>query len=208
MDTSPSQHFIYAMRPHFEKVLPEAVDLSAVYDMALRERADSIWEAAIEESPQNLGKMIHAMRVRAGESMERFGETLAAVENRSKPFDAHTVMRWEQNKSIPKGTQRFGGEHGRMCDAIVKLAKCREIASNPLSQSIQQPWFTQDMEMTFKAAFVNALEPTNTHGIYPEIKLSPPLDAKTIPPKAHVMQGSLDGQIINRKERPTWRDFK
>lgn len=191
----PSKFFVYALEPHLLKHLDSPNSLRALHEMSLRERADALWNSAIDETPANLGRMIKAMRVRRGEEMNQFGKTLAATLKREEAFTNSTVLYWEDNTNIPPCY-----EQSNSCEALVTLMQVTDRAPNGLARSIDKPWFTEGMQRQFRVAFQQARQHRNAYVDGPAFHTTQPpslAEINAMPPSAKVMHASLAGRVVS-----------
>ncbi len=190
-DNSPNKFITYAMGQWVPALEPS---LRKVHAQQLHENADSIWEQAEREG--SLGRMLHAIRARHGESRVLFGRRMAKIVNHDKPFTHSALSYWEDDSNIPCGNHHH---HNTLCEPYILAAKIADGAPNALSRAIPAPWFTPEKERAFRALFHRRVAGAN-EGMFtyclPSLELSEAPDMRTIDPSLKIMEGNLSRRIL------------
>lgn len=185
----PSKYFTYAMGEWTPALEPS---LAAIHEQQLRERADSLWYPAAKEG--NLGQMIHACRVRLGESTGAFGARLGLLMER-EPFSGSCVTYWESNNHIPTGGSHSDSTLWGPIDTLMVKA---DAADNRLAHSIDQPWYDEAKQVALWEGFKVAVAQSRARSFHPmpekEAQLPVPENAQ---PALRTYEGSLRGRIVN-----------
>lgn len=201
----PSRIFTYST----EQILKPPFSLRAIHENALRERADELWLTAEREG--NLGGLIHACRVRLGESLESFAKRIGQIAGKNqitgenKTFGtAPTCLSWENNHNLPIGGNHKTGE--TLYEPIVKAMKLADVAKNGLSLSIPTPWFDAAKEKTFRQVFSCAAQKFNKGKRACERKLPektpvPSPDPRAVPADLRIYGGTLTNKLFNGHEK-------
>lgn len=176
--------------------------LYAVHEQMLRERADLLWQHAEENN--NLGEMLKAIRVRHGEGMADFGRRLDAFANVDASVgisrSAYALQQWERNQAFPR--KGLAGALA-MCDAYRLVAKFADVAPNPLSQAIPEPWFTTEKEDMLLAAFMRSaatFRETEEIRVREQVPLP---EATSLPEELLRYKAGMAKSLVNGNQRPS-----
>lgn len=181
---APTKSITYALSTITPPLEPS---LRALHEQSMRERADARWEKAVEQN--DLGGMLHAIRIRLGDTHRTFGPRVLRHAGQENPTGKHThSYHWQDNFHLPVGHLHTGET---LCEPIVTMAKTADAAPNGLSRTIDEPWFTPEKEKAFRQLFARRTMGSHKDYIVPERALGPAPDLRQMAPSLKVTEASL-----------------
>ncbi len=197
IDKNPGKELISKLAATLDPAIPQTGGLALLHESQLRERASLMWAHALQEVPVNFGMMIHACRIRRGESQKNFGRAFASLIGASVACDQPAIQAWESNKSLPFDKKKQSYEP--MCEALVQLMQITDGVASAATGA-NQPWFDPIAQQQLRDAFWhNARQKYNLS--YPSRRLTEPPSLQDVSDVAKEYQGSLAYILLRRTDR-------